>query len=315
MTTDLLKPYQKAAIEKVVERARPSVAAIYLARCNAASRETMRYSLAAILRYLGADADVAAFPWERLRHAEVSAIRSKLEELCAPATANRHLAALRGVLEAAFDEDHLTAKEYELCKKASRKIKGDSPLAGRMLRADEIAFMMAKADERDRAILALATYGGLRREELAALRFEDVDLEGEMREVRILGKGSKRRNVFLPEAAAKALDAWVRVRGREPGPLFYRATRSADRYGKRGAISVEGIWSIIITAAARADVKDVTPHDFRRTYASTLLDEGMDLPTVQALMGHSSPETTVKYDRRGDERKKRAAEVIGRMLK
>ena len=52
------------------------------------------------------------------------------------------------------------------------------------------------------------------------------------------------------------------------------------------------------------------PHDLRRTYVSVLLDQGVDLSVASKLAGHSSPNTTTKYDRRGEEAGHRAAETV-----
>ena len=59
-----------------------------------------------------------------------------------------------------------------------------------------------------------------------------------------------------------------------------------------------------------AGVKPLTWHDFRRTFAGNLLDSGIDLVTVQKLMGHSDPTTTSNYDRRGDEVKRKAIKTL-----
>jgi site-specific recombinase XerD len=69
----------------------------------------------------------------------------------------------------------------------------------------------------------------------------------------------------------------------------------------------EAVRYIVARRAAEAGVVDVTPHDFRRGLISDLLDDGVDLATVQRMARHASPSTTVRYDRRGERTKRDAA--------
>jgi integrase len=152
---------------------------------------------------------------------------------------------------------------------------------------------------------ALALFAGLRRVEISRLDCEDVTA-GKVTVVR--GKGEKRRDVFIPAPAQDALAAWLAVRGGRSGPLFWRGLRGGGVV--EGRLSVWGVWRGLADACTRAGIENVTPHDFRRTFASTLLDVGVDLAEVSKRMGHADPRTTAKYDRRGDAAGKAAADRL-----
>ncbi len=75
-------------------------------------------------------------------------------------------------------------------------------------------------------------------------------------------------------------------------------------------LNPDAVLKIVKKRALQAGIESFSPHDFRRTFCSDLLDAGVDLVTVQKLAGHASPETTAKYDRRGEETKRRAVQCL-----
>jgi integrase len=163
------------------------------------------------------------------------------------------------------------------------------------------------AGMRDAAILAMLIATGMRRAELCALRTSDVDLQSG--KLRVIGKGDKERTVYLRNGALRYLRDWLAVRGDGAGPIFCRINK-AGRIFPEGALSTTAMHKIITKRAAEAGLRDITPHDFRRTYAGELLDAGQDIATVAALLGHASVETTARYDRRGERAKEAAAACI-----
>jgi len=126
------------------------------------------------------------------------------------------------------------------------------------------------------------------------------------RRLRVVGKGNKEREVVLPAGARQAVDAWLQVRGRRPGPLI----DSLERPGQ--PLSPAAVARALTRLAKRAKVENVHTHDGRRTVATYLLDvAGVTPQVVQKILGHVSVDQTLKY-RRGDVRKalEEAAELL-----
>ena len=162
-------------------------------------------------------------------------------------------------------------------------------------------------DIRDAAIMVMLRGTGIRRSELVKLELRDF--EESTGEVLVRkGKQGKTRRVYLPLEAISYIQRWLGVRGEESGCLFCRIHRGGHL--KLGQMHSDTVWRIIQKRAKMAGIESFSPHDFRRTFCSDLLDAGVDIVTVQKLVGHSSPVTTAKYDRRGEETKRRAVQCL-----
>ena len=160
------------------------------------------------------------------------------------------------------------------------------------------------AGARDAALLALAYGAGLRRAELAAVTL--ADLAGDA--LKVHGKGRRERLVYLgANGCAAAVNAWLRVRGKEAGPLFL----AVNKGGKIGAgMSLRAIGARVQVLGERAGLGTISPHMLRRSFATQLLEAGNDLAVVADCMGHSRTDTTRIYDRRGERSKVRAMATI-----
>lgn len=289
-------------------------AAVYLASLGS---ERARRAMLGRLRYiagvLGAS-DPLAVPWHQLRYQHVAAIRAKLiESGQAPATINLALSALRGVARHAFRLGLLSAEDFERVRQVE-SVKGSRLPTGRALSRGELAALLdacanddTAAGRRDAAAIALLYAGGLRRAELVGLDLADHDAATGALVVRG-GKGNKDRQLWVTNGAADALGEWLAVRGSEPGPLFLPVDKAGRLTMHRMTSQV--VRNLLNKRAAEAGVRELSPHDLRRTFISELLDAGADIATVAGLAGHANVQTTARYDRRGDAAKQRAIGLL-----
>lgn len=285
----------------------------YLGGLSTGSQRTMRQALDVLARIASnGNADHITFEWSALRFQHTSAIRARVAEQYAPATANKLLAALRGVLSAAFDLGLMTAEDFMRATRV-KNVRGSTLPAGRDVSWGEITALMeacaadqSAAGVRDAAILGVL-YSNPRRAEIASLDLADYDQS--TNSLKVNGKGRKERIVPLTGGAIEAMDDWLTIRGDEPGPLFVQVRKGG--HIKRGErLSTEAIYFILQERCKEAGVAPCSPHDFRRTYVGNLLDAGADIATVQKLMGHANVSTTARYDRRDEAAKRKAVKLL-----
>ena len=256
--------------------------------------------------------DALDFPWSTLRFQHTAAVRAQLNTHYSPATVNKMLSALRGVLKAAWRLDQMSAEDYQRAIDIDRVI-GERLPAGRSLAPGEVAALMdacSKANTplgvRDGTILAMLYGCGLRRAELVALQRADYD--GGEGSLKVRGKRDKQRLVPVVGGVEAALRDWMTIRGDQQGPLFV-AARKGGRLLAR-ALTTQAIYNMLLERARQAGVAKFSPHDCRRTFVGDLLDRGADIATVQKLAGHANVTTTARYDRRGEATKRKAAELL-----
>lgn len=262
--------------------------------------------------------------WGALRYADTMKVRAALLQAVnadgaplAPAYVNKHLAALRRVIEHAWNLGQISTDDYMRAIKIDG-VKGTRLPAGRNIAGSEVAAMLAvcledpsPAGERDAALIAFLQSTGGRRAEASSARREEYDPG--TRTLTIIGKRNKQRELDIHEQAAVYLGRWLSRFGRAPGPLFCQIDRwgtlRADRHLSPGAIA-----KIVNKRRLQAGLPPLGPHDFRRTFIGDLLDEGVDLSTAQQIVGHDSPTTTARYDRRPRRTRKAAVEKVAHRL-
>lgn len=219
-----------------------------------------------------------------------------------PRTVKRKVASVMSFmhyLECAYDSFENPFRRMQVKIKRPEQLPRvmSGPEVKRMLASLEREAMSAGAETqkgrirvRDRAVVELLFSTGMRIGELCGLKNEDVDLaEGR---VRIHGKGNKERVVDIcPAEALAALREWMTVRSSGTGANDAVFT---NRLGN--GLAAQSVRAMVHDLARRCAIgKNVTPHMFRHTFASLLLEEDVDVAYIQHILGHSSIATTQIY--------------------
>lgn len=313
----LTLPQMQAVEPPASSRHAPSV---YLSSLSSkTSQRTMRSAIqhiAEIVAELSGNekCNVWTLPWGDLRYEHTAAIRAALlDSGDAPNTIKKKISALKGVLKAAWRLGQMTHEELHRAIDLP-PVTGSTLIAGRLVGPGEIRALVdvCTADNsplgaRDAAMLGVLFGAGLRRSEVVGLDLVDFTQDTGALLVRH-GKGNKQRINYVKGGAAEALAYWLEKRGEEPGALFLPLTKNGRIIMRR--LNPQAVMDILLKRSKQAGINHLSPHDTRRTYITNLLDNGIDLKTASNMVGHADVKTTAGYDRRGEEAKAKAAEVL-----
>ncbi len=148
--------------------------------------------------------------------------------------------------------------------------------------------------KRDYAILALLVGCALRRQELATLDLQTIQLrEGRWVLADLVGKGRRVRTVAVPLWVKQGINAWQTAAGIEEGRLFRSIRKGGKRVGH--ALSDWAVWDVVQKSAHEIGIERFGAHDLRRTCAKLCRKAGGDLEQIKFLLGHSSIQTTERY--------------------
>ena len=173
-----------------------------------------------------------------------------------------------------------------------------NPYMPTVLSVEEVLSILDAVDlsqpqgHRNRAILEVLYSCGLRVSELVNLKISDLFLDEQF--IRVFGKGSKQRLVPIGEPAIRAIALYREVR--DAGPVQKAAEDILFLNRNGGKLTREMVFHIVRDATAAAGVrKNVSPHTFRHSFATHLVENGADLRVVQQMLGHESILTTEIY--------------------
>lgn len=237
--------------------------------------------------------------------AHVLAWRAQMEARgLAGATIRRKLAALASLFDHLLENNAVAGGNpvHGVKRPRIETNEGKTPALG-----DDQAKLLLDAPDvstlkglRDRAILAVLLYHGLRREEVAQLMTSDLQDRRGIKHLQVRGKGGKTRYLPLHPVAADRIHEYLELdTQREPsnGPLF----RSIRGRTAGGSVTGNGIYKVVAqwANAAGIQVEGLGVHGLRATAATNALEHDADIAKVQVWLGHANISTTRLYDRRG----------------
>lgn len=247
---------------------------------------------------VGNEADPIKVRWEQLRRPDTVKVRSQLKAEYAPATANKILSVLRGVLRLARDQRLMKESDFQTAA-SLEQIKPSAKEQTRAVSRELVGQLFqgctsegSAAGVRDAAMLVIFLCSGLRRAEAAALDMGDYDTATGMLHIR--GERPEYdRVVKLPVKAKRVIAAWLEIRGTQPGPLLTPVDKTGLMQFRR--MTDQAIYDIFGRITQRAGVNEITLRDLRAAYVVGLIRSGKSVDEVQYLVGHASWFTTSTY--------------------
>lgn len=198
----------------------------------------------------------------------------------------------------------LGVKPYRPRQKRKRSV------TGRRLTALEVQVLRAALgservkDIRDKLIVDLALFAGLRRDEIATLRLSAFRRDGGRLYLQFVGKGGFERKIAVHKDLHNSLAAWLEVADLElfaDAPLFARVDKGENVTWTATGITAQAVSNLVVALGATAGLAPakgktvLSPHDLRRTFARRLYDLGVGLEDIRILLGHADVKTTALY--------------------
>jgi integrase/recombinase XerD len=287
---------------------------LYLEGLAPTGRRSMRSLLQTAANLFEFGGKLEQMPWSLLQYHHIANIRSTLQKQGKSAnTINLTLSACRGVMKSCFNLNLIKADQLMQINEVKRVSNKKLP-SGRCLSQKETKALLAAcrrdktiAGKRDLAIIILMLATGLRRSEVTALNSQDyITRNGEL--IVMEGKGNKQRVIYIQTNARQLIRPWLDCRGKEDGNLFYPINNHNEIIIRK--MNSQSIYDLIKKRSIEAKIESCTPHDFRRTFVTRLLEAGVDINTVRQLAGHSDIQTTARYDLRDKKEQKRAVKQV-----
>ena len=227
---------------------------------------------------------------------DIEKYKLKRQEKVSNATVNRDVACLKHILKKAVEwgkATHNPATNVKLLKERNARI--------RYLEEEEIKALVDASSEHLKPILVTALNTGMRKGEILGLKWKDIIFR--QRVIVLLDtKNNERREVPVNDVLFKTL---LRVRKNLASPYVFC---------KKDGKSYSNVRRSFDAAKQKAGIQDFRFHDLRATFASHLVMAGVDLKTVQELLGHKSYEMTLRYAHLSPDHKKAAVDILGRKM-
>lgn len=265
------------------------------------SIRTQRSKLKSVQRILGKNS-LADVPWADLEYDDIELILATLKrEGKTRNTINATISAIKGVYNQLFKKRQIDFEHFTLINDI-KSVKGDDSKIGKVISQKDVNNLFIKNPQkpieyRNNAIFAVLVGCGLRRIEVCNLSPVDIKTHPQPHLIVQKGKGGKNRKVYIPLFALEHIKIWNENYRTDADRFLFSPVSKSDRVGDK-ILDTKTIYDIV-----KSKMKTISPHDLRRTFITRLLEMGNDLSTVQKIAGHSSPVTTVRYDKRDETQK------------